>query len=114
MAQWLRRPTVTTNSNREIRSSILRGGVSFLRSFATVVRSTEFRICIGGIVLGFAVRAMGACSAGAKLPHISSFERVHLILVPQGSLFAQVRCRRDISRLLYSVDNVKGLRGGQR
>ena len=42
MAQWLRRPTVTTNSNREIRSSILRGGVSFLRSFASARSSIDW------------------------------------------------------------------------
>ena len=67
MAQWLRRPTVTTNSNREIRSSILRGGVPFLHLLLPVVRNARLA---SSTLRTFSRARCARCVAGATEYHI--------------------------------------------
>lgn len=94
MAQWLRRPTVTTNSNREIRSSILRGGVSFLHSF-------DYAGCSGLNLASSTMRMFSGahcawCVAGANYHVLALLSRAQLMFVfLWGSLFVSYSSGAD-------------------
>lgn len=86
MAQWLRRPTVTTHSNREIRSSILRGGVSLFALFCFLPGQFD-RSTIAAAMERTGAWSLWCAAVANQLPHTSSFEPRAFACLPTRGFF---------------------------